>query len=198
MLLISRGLGSGVLFAAARAGKGMPEDLDSALVELALSQHMLVESLFQMEQKNNGLPEVHACTDITGFGLLGHLEEMLVASNSHRAKKGLPGLRMHLIAELIPSFKGALSLLGDGYSSTLSPSNRKVLGLLENVGNRSADINLILGDSILYGSKEHYQIKELIVDPQTCGPLVIACSSEVALQLASHSKWVKIGTVDHI
>ena len=34
-----------------------------------------------------------------------------------------------------------------------------------------------------YGSKEHFQIKELIVDPQTCGPLLISCSPEIASEL---------------
>ena len=63
-LLISRPLGTGVLFAGAMAGATKVVDLDAALLEMASSQHMLIK---QIEPIRQG---IHACTDITGFGLL--------------------------------------------------------------------------------------------------------------------------------
>ena len=194
-LLISRALGSGVLFAAARARKVAPEHLDSALEQLSTSQHKILESLLKMQKKNNASQIVHACTDITGFGLLGHLEEMLSASNSGRVQKGLPSFRVKLQADLIPHLSGALSLLGDGYFSTLAPSNRRALRLLNNNGKKPPAIELKLGNDIVFGSREHYQIKELIVDPQTCGPLLIACPKEVASELVSEHDWIRIGSI---
>ena len=69
-LLLSRPLGTGVLFAAAMAGAAHPTDLDRALQVMNHSQHHLVKALHQYK-------DIHACTDIPGFGLLGHLGEML-------------------------------------------------------------------------------------------------------------------------
>jgi len=197
-LIVSRSLGSGVLFAAARAGKACAQDLDAAIEQLGTSQEACFESLLKAREKNHSSRIVHACTDITGFGLLGHLEEMLSASNYQRVKSGLPLMKIKLQAELIPSLQGALSLLGDGYASTLAPSNRRAWRLLDRSLSPSAFIDLDLGHNIAFESKEHQQIKELIIDPQTCGPLLVSCSSEVARGLIEKGLWRKIGTVDLI
>src|SRR5262249_50548514 len=54
-----------------------------------------------------------ACTDVTGFGLLGHLLEMLRASNMNAV----------LDPDAIPALDGAASLLGRGITSSLHPDN---------------------------------------------------------------------------
>ncbi len=194
-LMLSRGLGSGVLFAAARAGKVCSQDLDAAINELATSQHILVEALLKAQERNHSNPIVHACTDITGFGLLGHLEEMLFASNSKRIKLGQSLLRIQLEAELIPSLKGALSLLRDGYASTLAPANRRAWSLLDKRDGSPAFVELSLGKGLYAGCQEYETIMELIVDPQTCGPLLIACPNEDAIRLENEAPWIKIGNV---
>ena len=70
-LLLSGPLGSGVLFAAAMAGAARPGWIDAALQTMQRSQARLVELL--------AAHGCQACTDVTGFGLLGHLGEMLAA-----------------------------------------------------------------------------------------------------------------------
>ena len=115
-LLISRPLGTGVLFAGAMTGATKAPDLDAALQSMACSQHMLLE---QMEPIREG---IHACTDITGFGLLGHLGEML---------QNNPGLTIQLNGSAIPAYSGALELFERGVSSTLAPSNRAAWRWLE-------------------------------------------------------------------
>ena len=65
---------------------------------------------------------IHAATDITGFGLLGHLGEMLRN----------PDLKVMLNGPEIPALSGALSLLGNGYASSLAPANRRTWSLLDN------------------------------------------------------------------
>ena len=54
-----------------RAGATKATDLDAALKGMACSQHLLLEQIEPIRES------IHACTDITGFGLLGHLGEML-------------------------------------------------------------------------------------------------------------------------
>ena len=195
-LLISRGIGSGVLFAASRVGKGCTKDLDEAIKILSTSQHNIFESLLEVQKDNHPVPAIHACTDITGFGLLGHLEEMILASNDSRNKLNKPLLKLNLIADMIPSFDGALSLLGKGYSSTLAPENRKAWRSLEQKQNYDGVIELVLGDSIPYGGLKHKQILELIVDPQTCGPLLLSCPTKIASKLIANGFWKGIGSVE--
>ena len=146
-LILSRPIGTGVLFAAAMAGAAKPRWLDQALAVMQQSQAPLVELL--------AAHGCVACTDITGFGLLGHLGEML----------GGPGHtepQVELLAAAIPVLQGALELLEAGHTSTLAPSNARALGLLDGpvqwVGQQA-------GSAALQG---------LLIDPQTCGPLLAA------------------------
>ena len=73
------------------------------------SQHTLLKKLEPVRG------DIHACTDITGFGLLGHLGEMLQNS---------PELTIQLNGSAIPAYSGAQELFERGVSSTLAPSNR--------------------------------------------------------------------------
>jgi selenide,water dikinase len=152
VLILTRGLGSGVLFAAAMAGAARPEWLDDTLALMQQSQAPVVEIL--------AAHGCRACTDITGFGLLGHLGEMLASAPAPEA------LRVELIAEAIPSLPGAIELLQTGYASSLAPANAAALDLLEAqvmLASSAANKTALLG---------------LLIDPQTCGPLLAALPAE--------------------
>ena len=164
-LLISRPLGTGVLFAGAMSGATKAADLNSALLTMARSQHTLLEQIEPIRES------IHACTDITGFGLLGHLREMLQKT---------PGLTVQLDGPAIPTYPGALELFEGGVSSTLAPSNRAAWRWLED------RVQLLQPPSAV--------LLELLVDPQTCGPLLLACNSEAAAQLTQNGPWIQIGS----
>ena len=168
-LLLSRPLGTGVLFAAAMAGAAHPADLDDALQAMNQSQHQLVDALGPCET-------IHACTDITGFGLLGHLGEMLT-----------PDIRLQLELEQLQAYPGALALLEQGYASSLAPANRQAWRLL--------DPNPTTGHApiTLNGRPSRSQL-ELLVDPQTCGPLLISCPQATATDLINQGPWQQIGS----
>ena len=153
--------------------------LDAALEQMSRSQHFLLEGLLELQTEHPNA--VHAATDITGFGLLGHLGEMLRN----------PALNVVLNGPKIPALPWALSLLAKGYASSLAPANRRAWGLLDN-----GCVNLQL-DGIDPGSKEHQVLLELLVDPQTCGPLVISVQAKIAEQLTAQpqSPWTDIGKV---
>ncbi|NOL48003.1 bifunctional selenide/ water dikinase / oxidoreductase fusion protein [Synechococcus sp. MIT S9220] len=178
-LLLSRPLGTGVLFAAAMTGAAPTSALDTALKQMATSQHSLLEELLLLEAEHTGA--IHAATDITGFGLLGHLGEMLRNS----------ALRVVLKSHAIPSIKGTLPLLEKGYTSSLAPANRRAWSLLDS---NSLDLQL---NEINPGSKEHLAMLELLVDPQTCGPLLISVDKKIAEKLVckAQSQWTEIGNV---
>ena len=164
-LLISRPLGSGVLFAGAMRGATPPADLDAALRVMAQSQHTL---LTQLEPHRHA---IHACTDITGFGLLGHLSEMLQTKSE---------LAIELDGTAIPAYRGALDLFERGFASTLAPANRGAWRWLDG--------------PVRLQHPPCAPLLELLVDPQTCGPLLLACTNAAASQLTREGAWIQIGT----
>ena len=178
-LLLSRPLGTGVLFAAAMTGATSASAMDAALEQMATSQHPLLDELLALQKDHPG--SIHAATDITGFGLLGHLGEMLRN----------PALKVLLQGPDIPALPESLRLLEQGFSSSLAPANRRAWGLLDTA---SVDLQL---NGIDPGSSAHQGLLELLIDPQTCGPLLISVQDNIAEQLTSQSEspWKKIGSV---
>ena len=163
-LLISRPLGTGVLFAGSMTGATSAHDLDAALQSMASSQHTLLQQLAPLREG------IHACTDITGFGLLGHLGEMLQNTQE---------LTIQLDGAAIPAYPGALELFERGFSSTLAPSNRAAWRWLEG--------------PVQLQQQPSAALLELLVDPQTCGPLLLACTSAAAAHLTRTGPWIEIG-----
>ena len=197
VVLLSRGLGSGVLFAAAMTGNVNPIDLDLVINELNTSQHIVLEGLLEVQENKGDFNIIHACTDITGFGLLGHLSEMLLSSNSQRRRDGLRSLKIKLEADKIPSFQGVLALLGAGYASTSARENRKFWRFFDTTNDSPALFEWTCIESNL-GSDDYRRLMELIVDPQTCGPLAVTCSKEIGEELVYQGPWVRIGSVKSI
>jgi selenide,water dikinase len=159
-LVLSRPIGSGVLFAAAMAGLPCGPWLEKALVHLEQDQSVLVPLL--------AAHGCQACTDITGFGLLGHLGEMLAGSPPAPtvASGGAVPLVVDLEASAIPALEGSLELLARGMASSLAPANAEALALL--------------GDTVRWMGLEPPQapLEGLLIDPQTCGPLLAALPAE--------------------
>ena len=94
--------------------------------------------------------DAHAMTDVTGFGLAGHLHKLLNAS----------GVSARIDLETLPVIHGARSLIVDGFVPGGSLRN------LEFVAN-----------SLLGGNEED---RLLMADPQTSGGLLVACPAEHA------------------
>jgi len=189
-LLLSRPLGTGVLFAAAMAGAAQPEDLDHALAQMGTSQHPIVEQLqelINLEAKTKAKAQP-SCTDVTGFGLLGHLGEMLQASSQ--------SLQVVLDGSAIPALPGALKLLKEKYASSLAPANRRAWSLLDPSQDHPAKVSLARAGRGV-DPEDQQAMLELLVDPQTCGPLLLSCSGAMAdaLLQANNTPWHRIGVV---
>ena len=96
VLLISRPLGTGVLFAGAMIGATKADYLDAALRGMACSQHKLLNQLEPVRG------DIHACTDITGFGCWA----------SGRDAQCKPELRVQLDGYAIPPTPVCVSYCG--------------------------------------------------------------------------------------
>jgi selenide,water dikinase len=71
-LVLTKPLGTGIIAFATRIGRARPESAAAAVRSMAALNRRAAELMGQFE--------VHACTDVTGFGLLGHLKSMAAAS----------------------------------------------------------------------------------------------------------------------
>jgi len=185
-LLLSRPLGSGVLLAAARAGRGEAGWIDGLLQDLQRCQAPLVELL--------AAHGCHACTDVTGFGLLGHLGEMLACPSP-------AAVRLQLQAAAIPAWPGALELLEQGLASSLAPANGAALALLHGPV-RLLEPSAPAGGGGEVAARRQAARRALLIDPQTCGPLLAALPGERAaaalraLQEAGFDQARLIGSVE--
>ncbi|BAP14632.1 hypothetical protein AS19_17810 [Alcanivorax sp. NBRC 101098] len=114
-LILTKPLGSGVQLAALMQVSREPSSafhgpwLDTTLRHLLISNHLAQQAL-------QGIP-VNACTDITGFGLLGHLYEISQQSQ----------VSLSVDCHKVPLLPGTLSLIEQGVASTLSDANRQIL-----------------------------------------------------------------------
>lgn len=108
-LVLSKPLGTGVILAADMHLKARGSWVDEVFEGMLQSNAEAAEILAQA-----GIPAV---TDVTGFGLAGHLVEMLEAS----------GMDAELEIEGIPLYTGAADCVAAGVESTLAPSNREHL-----------------------------------------------------------------------
>ncbi|WP_439595334.1 selenide, water dikinase SelD [Falsiroseomonas sp.] len=121
VLLLTKKLGTGTLLAAAMAGAARAGWVEAALAQMQQSPFPAAGIL--------AAHDATACADVTGFGLLGHLLEMLRAS----------GCAARLDPSAVPALEGAEAMLAAGHLSTLDPGNRAAaLAFLEGTSERLA------------------------------------------------------------
>ena len=191
-ILISRPLGTGIIFVAFMNGQVKPSILDSVLKEMNKSQHDIINYINQLININPHSKIVNACTDITGYGLIGHLSEMLESTNNDKLKKNLEPLKIILELDNIPVYEGVKELLDKGFESTLAPSNEIFLQNID--GDKNLRFELISNHYISNKSFYNTMLK-ILVDPQTCGPLIVSCSPIYSEKIIQQGPWIRIGFI---
>src|SRR5438094_917837 len=101
VILLTKALGTGIAVSAIKKEQASPELLRAAVAQMKILNRAAGETLARAWK------DVHALTDVTGFGLLGHLDSMLCASGaravvSAEALRLLPGVRVLAKAGLVP------------------------------------------------------------------------------------------------
>lgn len=148
VLILGKALGIGILGAALKKGE---------LREKAYAQ--MLESAVQLNTAGTAfgaLETVHAVTDVTGFGLLGHLLEMCRGAR----------LDAELLWRDVPVLSAARHLAEAGYATGASARNW----------------DSVRGEVVLSGGIPGWQ-RNLLTDPQTSGGLLVACAPEAAAQV---------------
>jgi len=152
-LILTKALGTGVLFAAHNQLQADGKWIEEAINSMLQSNRVSAEILHKHS--------LSACTDVTGFGLAGHLLEMLAQNKS---KRSIRGARIEL--GQLPLLSGAIQCLAKGMSSTLHTQNAR------------NEEKFILTN---HEQKDARWLRDLLFDPQTSGGLLAAVSPDEAL-----------------
>jgi len=149
-LIFTKALGTGVISTAIKKGKAEQAWIDAAVQSMTTLNKQAAEVIQQGEFR------IHAMTDVTGFGLIGHGREMALASN----------ISFRLQAGSIPVLPGAIECVRAGY----------IPGGLNN----NRDFAECVVD---YDDGVPEDLRSLLFDPQTAGGLLISVAADDSGQL---------------
>jgi selenide, water dikinase len=144
VLFLTKPIGTGIVGTAIKFGRAPEAVVAQAVASMRRLNKAAAEALADLP--------VHGCTDITGFGLIGHAAEMAVAS----------GATLELDATAIPVFDGVRSMVAANRSGGLS-SNRAHFA-----------------DRVRLASPAAEALADLLFDPQTSGGLLVAVGADAA------------------
>ncbi len=134
-LILTKPLGTGIILAADGRALAPAKAVADALASMLQPAEPAADCLIAHRAT--------ACTDVTGFGLVGHLSEMLRAS----------GMDAALDPDAVPALDGALALIERGVESSLHAENLASLAALDDASTAGP-------------------IASLLIDPQTAGGLL--------------------------
>ena len=140
-LILTKPLGVGIISTANRVGEASKEAMDKAIESMCTLNKYAAEIIRKYD--------VHACTDVTGFSLLGHLNEMVAGDCS-----------AIIDSTKVPYIKEARQYADEFLLTAAAQRNRN-----------------FLQDKVLFNIYD-FAMEEILFDPQTSGGLLIAVNPE--------------------
>jgi selenide, water dikinase len=162
-LILTKPLGTGIVNTAIKADMASRELVDGAIRLMAALNREAAGAMARFD--------VHACTDVTGFGLLGHLAEMVVGS----------GMGARVFADRVPVIPEALEFAAMGLVPAGAYKNREF---------REAMIHIA-------GSVAR-SLQDVLFDPQTSGGLLICVPEDQASGLLKALQDAGVGAAAQI
>jgi len=148
VLVFTKRIGTGVISTALKQGIAEEQHVEASIAQMLTLNRDVSDAMQRLD--------VHACTDVTGFGLLGHAREMALASK----------VTLEICASAVRFLPGAIEYSQAGAHSGGLKNNRE---FVESCVAMLADIPA--------------EIKALLYDPQTSGGLLISISEGDAKKL---------------
>jgi selenide, water dikinase len=158
VLLLTKGIGTGVLSTALKKDLLPKPALDAAVASMATLNRAAAEALREFEIAS-GVRCIHAVTDITGFGLLGHAREMALGDPT----TGAQPVSLEFQNAAVPLLPGALEAVRQGMIPGGLKNNRE-----------------FLGDCVGFAANVPEENRAILYDPQTSGGLLIAIAPDHA------------------
>jgi selenide,water dikinase len=167
-LLLTKALGTGVISTAIKKRVARENWIEGAVTSMITLNKAAAEVITGLERRSD--PPVHALTDVTGFGLIGHLREMLVASEN---------VSTELYADSIPLLEGALECVRGGHIPGGLNANRDFAECVVDYAGEISD-----------------EVKTLLFDPQTSGGLLISVAEDRANELVNELNLANVSAVE--
>jgi selenide,water dikinase len=164
-LLFTKAIGTGVISTAIKKGKAEPRWIDAAVQSMTTLNKRAAEVI------TGGDFRVNAMTDVTGFGLIGHLREMVLASDV--------SVRIH--AGKIQLIEGALECVRAGFVPAGLKNNREFAECL-----------------VEYDAAVSEDVRALLFDPQTAGGLLISTPDASHLTAALNDAGVAAAEIGEV
>jgi selenide,water dikinase len=151
-LIFTKAIGTGVISTAIKRGHAEPAWVEGAVLAMTTLNKVAAEVVI------SGSFTVHAMTDVTGFGLIGHVREVARGS----------GVSVRLFASKVPLLEGALDCVKRGDVPAGLKANR---GFAEGC--------------VEYADEVPEDVRTLLYDPQTAGGLLISVAQSDVKRLVA-------------
>ena len=157
-ILLSKPIGTGLISTALKRERASKASVDAAITSMSQLNRAAAEALIELAAKTDA-PVIHAVTDVTGFGVLGHAREMALGD----PEKGIPAVTIEIQHKAVPILPGAFDAARQGM----------IAGGLNN--------NLdYLKDCVAFAADVPEENRAVLFDPQTSGGLLVAVAPEAA------------------
>jgi selenide, water dikinase len=164
-LLFTKSIGTGVISTAIKRGKAEARWVDAAVRSMTTLNKRAAEVI------TGGDFRVNAMTDVTGFGLIGHAREIVLASD----------VSVRISAGRVPLLEGALECVRAGYVPAGLKNNREFAERL-----------------VEYDQGVPEDVRALLFDPQTAGGLLMSTPDGSSLTRALHDAGIAAVTIGDV
>ena len=144
-LILTKPLGTGIVGTAIKFGRASDDLIDRAVAQMTMLNKTAAEVIANVDG-------VHACTDITGFGLAGHASEMAIGSN----------VTIEIDGNALPIIPGVLAIAAQNRSGGMQTNKDHFM------------------PGIGFSAGVPDDRRDLVFDPQTSGGLLISVAAESA------------------
>jgi selenide, water dikinase len=145
VLILTKPLGTGAISTAIKKGVASPESIDAAMLAMTTTARKASEVMIEVGAS--------ACTDVTGFGLLGHAFEMAKASH----------VNFRIDSSRVPFLPKVLDLIKQGMLTRGDKNNR-----------------IYVGENVSFSENVERETQSALFDPQTAGGLLISMKPDEA------------------
>jgi selenide, water dikinase len=157
VLLLTKSIGTGVISTALKNDRVSEDSLKASITSMTELNRAASEALLEVQEAAGQAEPIHAVTDVTGFGLLGHAREMAIGSPA----SNIAPVSFQIDHSAISYLPGALEAARAGFLPGGLKNNRE-----------------FVGDCVEFAARVPQEYRDLLFDPQTSGGLLVAISPE--------------------
>jgi selenide,water dikinase len=159
VLLLTKAIGTGVLSTALKKDRVAAADLEASIASMSQLNRAASEALLKLQENAGTTQPIHAVTDVTGFGLLGHAREMALGDSA----RGIEAVSLEIDHSTVRYLPGAREAAREGFLPGGLKNNRD-----------------FIGDCVRFAEGVPLEYRDLLCDPQTSGGLLVAILPESA------------------